>query len=390
MFSAILQVKTSRAFFEWTEFLVALVMLNGCLYMLVLHSPTTAEAGIYAVLANAVVAYTIYIRQQRTIIPAGAQKQTGAKGENPLVTDSVKKGGLAYPKDTAPKVQKRAADADAFVKVSVGETAFPEVTTTPRLSPDHTWCNIDHRQFAVRIGPNYSANKKKAPTKAPLYTPFAVDVFCSKNRIDHVATRFQLPQHLVDVQTHHAHVPPIFIIQMQIPSEPPPSFLSSVADGPGWAVVMFYRITEDTINQLKDLKSASPAVQLFAQWCERAPTDHLFRGRFKVIAQSLNLEEIPNVPSMIQPYNGKPVLIRRTGSIFKGRGYMEKDIHVHKFDNFAKQGIHFLSSKCGFMYMQIGFVVEGRDDDELPECLFACVGMNKPQEDRGSFLFDEP
>ena len=38
--------------------------------------------------------------------------------------------------------------------------------------------------------------------------------------------------------------------------------------------------------------------------------------------------------------------------------------------------------------MQIGFVIEGRDDKELPETLFACVGVNKPQEDDAEFLFD--
>ena len=41
--------------------------------------------------------------------------------------------------------------------------------------------------------------------------------------------------------------------------------------------------TQDACNQLKNLSTASPAVKLFAQWCERAPVDPLWRGRFKVI-----------------------------------------------------------------------------------------------------------
>ena len=41
------------------------------------------------------------------------------------------------------------------------------------------------------------------------------------------------------------------------------------------------------------------------------------------------------------------------------------------------------------MYMQIGFVIEGREDKELPEALFGCVGVNKPQEDQADFLFDD-
>ena len=45
---------------------------------------------------------------------------------------------------------------------------------------------------------------------------------------------------------------------------------------------MYFRITEDTCQQLKHLATASPAVKLFAQWCEKAPNDANWRGRFKV------------------------------------------------------------------------------------------------------------
>ena len=41
------------------------------------------------------------------------------------------------------------------------------------------------------------------------------------------------------------------------------------------------------------------------------------------------------------------------------------------------------------MAMQIGFVIEGRENNELPETLFACIAVNKPQEDLAEFLFDD-
>jgi hypothetical protein len=47
-----------------------------------------------------------------------------------------------------------------------------------------------------------------------------------------------------NIQTNNKYVPPIFVIQIQIPSEPPASFFSSSEDGPGWAVVMYFKITE--------------------------------------------------------------------------------------------------------------------------------------------------
>ena len=163
---------------------------------------------------------------------------------------------------------------------------------------------------------------------------------------------------------------------------------STVEDGPGWAVLIYFRITEDTCQQLRDLTTASPAVKLFVEYCEKSFTDAAFRGRFKVICSCLNLEEL-GMPSAITSYNAKPVLIRRTGSLHRGENYIEKDIHIHKFNNAAKQCIHICSSRCGLMYMQIGFVIEGRDDKELPEVLFGCVGVNKPQEDNAEFIFDD-
>jgi hypothetical protein len=108
----------------------------------------------------------------------------------------------------------------------------------------------------------------------------------------------------------------------------------------------------------------------------------------QVINSCTNLDEL-GFPSLIVSYNAKPVLIRRTGSIFRGENYMEMNIHVHKFANVAKQSIHLLSSRCGQLYMQIGFVIEGREDKELPENLFACVAINRPQEDQAEFIFDD-
>lgn len=198
----------------------------------------------------------------------------------------------------------------------------------------------------------------------------------------------QIPSQYTSIETFHPHVPPVFVVQVQIPSDPPSSLFSTAEDGPGWAIVMYFAITEDSVRQLKNLSTASPGIQLFAEHCEKAISTPAWSSRFKVICSCSNLEEL-GVPSGISAYNAKPILIRRTGSLFKGPGYMEKDIHVHKFANLAKQSIHFLSSRFGQMTIQCGFLIEGREDSELPEVLFGCVSVNKPQEDLAEFLFPE-
>ena len=51
-----------------------------------------------------------------------------------------------------------------------------------------------------------------------------------------------------DIHTHHPSIPPIFVVQVQLPSEPPTSMFSSAEDGPGWAIVMYFKITEVRVS----------------------------------------------------------------------------------------------------------------------------------------------
>ena len=270
--------------------------------------------------------------------------------------------------------------------LNIAGTTIQQVFGVPPNVPPHTWQVCDPSTFNVRQGPNYSKNKKKGPSGPAIYEAFAVDTFCARKRIDHIAQFLTLPD-VKNINTYNEFVPPILMIQLQLPSDSPPLF-GAVEDGPGWAIVMYFKITEWACNELKDLASASPAIKLFAKYCQFAETDYAWRSRFKVITFCSNLDEM-GVPSVISSYNAKPVIIRRTGSIFRGPTHMEIDIHIHKFANLAKKSIHLLSSHCGLMYMQVGFVVEGRLDEELPETLFACVGVNRPDEEKAEFLFDD-
>jgi hypothetical protein len=70
--------------------------------------------------------------------------------------------------------------------------------------------------------------------------------YSTKTRIDQAARLFDIPREYLNIDTHHPHVPPVFVVQMQIPSEPPPSLFTTVEDGPGWAILMFFKITEVT------------------------------------------------------------------------------------------------------------------------------------------------
>lgn len=257
-------------------------------------------------------------------------------------------------------------------------------TFSSRSGLAHSWAPASPALFHVRIGPNYARNKQKAPSSCSIYEPIAVDIFHTLQPVDAIAEHFQLPSS-ASINTGHAHIPPLLIIQLQIPSAPPSLFAAS-SDGPGWSIVTYHQITPQACRQLEDMTTASAGVRLFAAWAALAPSDPVWRARFKVICQCPHLHEL-GFPSVITSFNSKPVLIRRTGSLLVGQGYLQMTVSVHKFAHLARQSIHSMTSRINeMMNLQMGFLIEGREDSELPEVLLAGVAVNQPQMDKVASL----
>jgi hypothetical protein len=71
-------------------------------------------------------------------------------------------------------------------------------------------------------------------------------------------------------------------------------------------------------------------------------------------------------------FNAKPMLVASGVQYFRGDNYLEIDIP--KFQSNS------IMSKFNIMQLQIGIVIEGRDDHELPEVFIGLVGINKIQD----------
>jgi len=373
---------------DTAETILTVLIVNVCIVFASMSEKTLLK-GFYFMTANVVLMHTLYLRSKRV------DKQN--KDLKMLTTAKDKaEGQVAKQAVKLAALESAAVDSSLNVIVSdekvvensprVPGTTVKQVFGVPTDEPPHTWCRCDPTAFNVRTGPNYSKFKKKTPSGMALYEPFAVDAFCARKNIDHMAQFLSLPD-MQNVKTNHPKVPPIFIVQMQLPTDSPPLF-GSVEDGPGWAVVFYFKITEDTCNQLKDLSTASAAVKLFVTYCENAEKDFAWRSRLKMIGCCSNLEEL-GVPGAIATYNAKPVMIRKTGSIYRGPSYLEVNINVHKWPTYVQKCIQYMYSQSTLMYLQVGFVIEGREDDDLPETLFGCVGLNRPDEEQAEFFYSE-
>lgn len=254
------------------------------------------------------------------------------------------------------------------------------------------WTSLDNQTVQVRSH-GYLTTKKKIPAPDSLYEVIAVEICQSETQIRRFVEKIILPPSslpIVDDKSERTWISPdIFVISLAVPTEEP-SFSRSTTDGGGIIVVSIYRMKEETRKVLKIVtssgydaskchnilgnKSTINAIKLFEKWCRNSPTDEKMQGRFKMIPNVHNLDEV-GLPSYISKYCGKPVLIKRvnvTGflSNHPELNAMEFDITLHPFPYLAKKAMSYLYDNIfAKAIISLSYVIEGRDDDELPEAL---------------------
>eukprot|EP00529_Nitzschia_sp_RCC80_P004976 CAMPEP_0113513164 /NCGR_PEP_ID=MMETSP0014_2-20120614/39711_1 /TAXON_ID=2857 /ORGANISM="Nitzschia sp." /LENGTH=953 /DNA_ID=CAMNT_0000409539 /DNA_START=280 /DNA_END=3141 /DNA_ORIENTATION=- /assembly_acc=CAM_ASM_000159 len=247
----------------------------------------------------------------------------------------------------------------------------------------------------------YKKHKEKVPSPGEMYECINVDIFESRTRFPDMASRVTLPtvEFKDDKGPKTWNAPDLFVISIAIPTDPPKLY-GNTENGGGYTITMYYAMKKETRDILRRVtadgydpssepngddpnKTQVNAVRLLDEWCRRAPTDDAFMARFKVVPNAQNLKEI-GLPSWISKYNGKPFLIKRpgqTGFMYRhpDKSCIEFDISLHPFPYLAKQGICFMKEAYfKKVLVTFGFLVEGRSDDELPECLIGLFQLCYP------------
>ncbi len=249
---------------------------------------------------------------------------------------------------------------------------------------NNTWKPIPASEFSLRVGPNYNKTGTKAPSGPSLYELVGIDCIQSSLRIDDIGSKVQFPEDWKNAVSNHPHVPPVFIVNAQIPSNFDTSLFSftEVTDGEGWSLVHYFRIRPEVARELLNVETASPAVKLLAGYCKNAPSEQnnsrsTWFGRFKLIIKCENIDEF-GLPSFITSYNGKPVLIRNTGNVMTRDNYAEMDINVHRFSSLPKKGLSTMMGRFDKMDISTAFCIESREDDEMPEVILGCARLHRP------------
>eukprot|EP00607_Mallomonas_marina_P007227 CAMPEP_0182416762 /NCGR_PEP_ID=MMETSP1167-20130531/1104_1 /TAXON_ID=2988 /ORGANISM="Mallomonas Sp, Strain CCMP3275" /LENGTH=228 /DNA_ID=CAMNT_0024589809 /DNA_START=30 /DNA_END=713 /DNA_ORIENTATION=- len=140
-------------------------------------------------------------------------------------------------------------------------------------SPENTWEHADSSVFNLRVGPNYERNKQKAPSPPAFMEHVGVDLVVSDTRIDDFASRVHFPAAWKERATGINGVPPIFVVNFQVPAEAVFTVFREITDGVGYSLVLYFRMTDDTFEQLANMstKPLAPALSLFIKYLQEAP-----------------------------------------------------------------------------------------------------------------------
>ena len=266
-------------------------------------------------------------------------------------------------------------------KPMAGSTISRVSILPPNEQIKNSWSECLHSTFNCRIGPNYGWNGKKAPSPPSLMNCIGMEFIKCDKRIDNIASKVKIPDEWI-IETNNKLIPPLFIVNVQIPAENPVSIFQEVNDGTGYSLVYYFQLKKEIADSYKDLSTATPAARLFADYCMNAPelmNDNRsdYKGKFKICVRCENIEEF-GLPSFISQWNAKPALIKQTGTLIRGSNYIEMDINGYKFNSIAKGALLSLMPSFDRMIISASFCIESRKDEEMPETIFGLATWNKP------------
>ncbi|KAL7574646.1 hypothetical protein ACA910_002995 [Epithemia clementina (nom. ined.)] len=287
------------------------------------------------------------------------------------------------------------------------------------------WCKVPGETLKVRSY-QYCKTREKVPSPGELYQCLGVDFLDTPDRMAQMSTRVDLTNwmehgHDSDDAETTWHAPNLFVVTLSIPLDTKPN---GAEQSRCHTLTMYFGMTAETRNLLRRISAVDggeasskskandddgnnnpklKAVRLFNEWCKTAPTNPNVQGRFKFISHFANLDEL-GLPSWISKWSGKPVLIKRAGktgflyqqnettkrsvpspsssspsSCLSINNVMEMEISLHPFPWLTKKALSYLTESFFHKALPVfGFVIEGREEAELPEVLIGLCQLCYP------------
>ncbi|CAJ1389183.1 unnamed protein product, partial [Effrenium voratum] len=225
----------------------------------------------------------------------------------------------------------------------------------------HGWADGEVRLFRLR-GPQYLKLRHKVPAREALYRCTGVEVFEGPCQLR------SCTEGLCVKGFGPLGLPKVILVHFQLPFQA--GLVGHPWSDPGCSVVVFFELKEPL---------ESPATRLLLSFLEEQhPKAEGFAesGCLKVVGLLENLEDL-DIPAAARPvvrkFNGKPVLIEKESHHRRFGDAVEICVDVRGFNPLARGLLRRLREQLPKSVMQLGILVQGCEDSELPEDFLGVV-----------------
>lgn len=263
-------------------------------------------------------------------------------------------------------------------------------------SAAHFWAKSNASSFNVRsVG--YKQNKLKEPSNYPLYECIGVDVVKANKLISGLTAHSAVIKRMLNGEApgdtpwpwlrykgckwqSSFGIPGLLIVNSQLPYSAPSLWAPQSPDSdPGFSIISYYAINPVLSEALSSGKIEPPAVKLLRRLIAEGHSRKEGTA-LKAIGVVDNMEEI-GFPDIVSGYNGKPVLVTKSCQMSYWPSQTECEVleveyDVRQWSILARKTLHSLRDKFKDAKCQLGLVVEGKTDEELPEQLLGCFRIN--------------
>lgn len=256
--------------------------------------------------------------------------------------------------------------------------------------------------FSVRNS-GYKKTGEKVPSKPPLYEFIGHDlVRAEKRRIRNLVASApngwgetlnkKLEQRLGAMRARREKagfsnltdlgVPEVLVFNCEIPYQSGGMFSSHPSEDLGFNVISYHVLSDSALLALQraDSEPLPKALDLFKRFVNVGKSER--NGiSLKTIGSCNNIEDM-GLPGFMTSYNGKPVLVtnsltfRRNPHLCSTK-VLELDYDVRMWGYALRQALPgTLFSKLKNAQINIGWLIEGKTEEDLPEQMLACCSSN--------------
>lgn len=253
---------------------------------------------------------------------------------------------------------------------------FAELPSEAEVQP--YWLQCDAAVFDVRnVG--YKQTREKIPSQFALYECVGMDIVRDNRRIDCILDRLReadLPSNWPGARWEEPwKVPRVLIFNCQVPYTAGKIFGSYPEEDGGFSILNYFVLSREA-SELLAWNSPTPALQLWKRFVEEGVSTK--EGiSLKVVGRVEDLDK-HEVPESFKRFNNKPVLLTRSATIYKKRlpEVLEIDFDVRNWNYPTRAAMVSYHHRAREAEVEIGYLLEGKADDELPEQILGCFTVS--------------